>query len=133
MPRTKLLYIESSHQIQAWVSRLLQGLDCETIQASTLKAAQTKIEKDIPLNIILLGDISRPTDQISGIPKIELSIIKAIRARPSYKQTKIIVFSSADYEKEALEQGANDFLAKPAGAVQLKEVLSPHLFVGVQS
>lgn len=132
MSKTKLLYIESSSQIQGWVVRLLNKMECETTQAFTLNAAQTKIEKDVPLNIVLLGDLTRPTDQVSGIPNIELSIIKAIRERPTYKETKIIVFSSADYSTEALRDGANAFLAKPAGAVELQKILRPHLLSAVQ-
>lgn len=128
-PKTKLLYIEASDLIQRWVIALLKQLDCDTTQARTLDTARAKIEKEQPFNIVLLGDLTRPTDQISGVPIAELSIIKSIRERTAYKKTTIIVFSSAAYEKEAIRHGASDFLSKPAGAVELEQILSPHLAV----
>ncbi len=126
-PKTKLLYIEASDLIQGWVIALLQQLNCETTQARTLSSARSKIEKETPFNLILLGDLTRPTDQVSGVPVSELSIIKSIRERVTYKNTSIIIFSSANYETECMQHGANGFLHKPAGAVELEEVLTPHL------
>lgn len=127
MSRPLLLYVEASKPIQSWVGTLLDDLKCRTKHVQTAKEANEELKTRKRFCIVLLGDVTRPGSLSSDAPDAELAIIKAIKKRNRFGNTKIVVFSSVPYEAKAKRHGADAFLAKPNGAEALTKILEPFL------
>lgn len=129
LPRKELLYAEASSQIQAWVLPTLQRLGCAVTCALDINAARQPVDNNQPLDLVLLGDLTRPNELTTGVPLAELTLIKSLRENRLYRKIPIIIFTSLDWLPQAYEAGASAHLVKPAGAEELEHVLAPYLLI----
>ena len=125
--RNSVLYVEASDLIQAWVIPLLENLNCSVKPAATAETARQYLKSGQPLDLVLLGDVTRPSEMTTEDPTAELSIIKQIRERKRYRHTKILIFTSHNYLRQAYKFGANAHIVKPIGANALTNFILPHL------
>lgn len=123
-----VLCIEASDLILTWLVPFIARHGCHVTEARHLQAALTAIQKNEPLDLVLLGDISRPTDLVfPTTPEAEMKILLDLRNHPKYKKTPIIVFTSIDWITEARDNGATNYLIKPAGSDELEALILPYL------
>lgn len=125
--KAKVLYVESSDLIQSWVRPLLNRLGCLLEPARTIDAARAIVEKENPLDLVVIGDLTRPSDLVAGVPLAELSLINSIRERQCYRETPVIIFTNVDWLSDAYRAGADGDVTKPAGADELEKVIKPYL------
>jgi len=123
----RVLYVESSDLIQSWVRPLLNRLGCLLEPARTIDAARAIVENEDHLDLVVIGDLTRPTDLVAGVPLAELSLINSIRERKCYRETPVIIFTNVDWLDDAYRAGADGEIAKPAGADDLEKVIKPYL------
>jgi CheY-like chemotaxis protein len=111
----KILYVEDdegSHQLMILViEKTISGADI-TVATSGEEALEKLQETQFDL---ILTDNCMP-----GMTGVELTR----RARATGIQSMIVVHSSDDFEEETLEAGADDFLHKSLGAVDIVKKLS---------
>jgi CheY-like chemotaxis protein len=129
--KNNVLCVEASDLILTWLVPAIERLGCNVIQATDFKSAQETINKNVPLDLVLLGDITRPTHPAAQLAQqtspAELVLLKEIRKIQCYKDVPVVVFTSVDYLAEATAAGANDTLVKPAGIEELETVILHHL------
>lgn len=125
----RVLYIEADNLIQSWVAPMLRRRGYLVKEARTVETARHYIEANEPLTLVLLGDLTRSTDLINGIPLDELSLVKSIRERSVYDHTPVIVWTNVDWLPDAYRAGINAHLLKPSGAHDLNRTITPYLAV----
>ena|ERR1041384_3516773 len=121
-PQKRVLYVEASDLVQASHPPALEQLNCLVVQVSSAPAALEALASQDPFNLILVGDVSRPTEN----PEAELSVIR--RARQQDAEVPILVFTSHNYLQQAYQAGATAHMEKPAGVMALIEFVTPYLF-----
>ncbi len=131
--RKRVLYVEASDLVQASVVPLITGLNCAVSQASSLDTALAELNSNDPFDLILLGDLTRPSQVNDEGPQAELTIIK--QAREANRDIPILIFTSQNYLNLAYEAGATSHMIKPTGAGPIIDFISPFLRarVGVRS
>jgi CheY-like chemotaxis protein len=125
-PKT-ILYIEASDLIQAWVPSVLKRSGWAVTCVRDIESARRSVESENHFDVILLGDLTRPTELISDIPPAELSLVRAIRQSRLNRDTPIVIFTSYDWLETAREAGVNEHLVKPVGAEELEAILQPYV------
>lgn len=123
----RVLVVEASELILTWVIPVIEKLGCRVTKAGELKAALSVIQQCEPLDLILLGDISRPTNIESEIPAAEMELLQQVRRNPKYRRTAVVVFTNLDWIDEAKRAGASNWIVKPCGADDLETVILPYL------
>ena len=125
--RKRLLFVEASDLVQgALVPRISSVLNCSVEQASNLTDALATLKSDPPLDLILLGDLTRPSQLTDDGPEAELTVIKT--AREANPDLPILLFTSQNYLDLAYAAGATSHMIK-AGPDDLINFISPFLRV----
>ena len=110
MIRDKILVVEDDTAIRQYLKTTLLAQNYDVLLAETGKDAMQMITSHCP-DVILLD---------LGLPDADgVEIIRAVR---SWSRTPIVVISARDTEldkAEALDLGADDYLTKPFGSVEL--------------
>jgi CheY-like chemotaxis protein len=126
--RKRLLFVEASDLVQgALVPRISSVLNCSVEQASNLTDALATLKSDPPLDLILLGDLTRPSQLTDDGPEAELTVIKT--AREANPDIPILLFTSQNYLDLAYAAGATSHMIK-AGSDDVINFISPFLRVG---
>lgn len=123
MARTILL-VEDSPTIRSIVRIYLMGLDLEFIEADRGDKALELLQQAQNVSLIL-ADINMPG--MDG-----LTFLKALRAhdKSSIKGLPVVLLTgerSDDVRLQCMTAGANDFVRKPVGSANLREVVQRHL------
>ena len=121
----KLLYIEADDFVRASVVTLLESLECAITKATNFKTAINELDSQTPFDLILLGDITRPSTSTSIGPKAELTIIA--KTRSLYPKTPLLIFTNHNYLPAAYEYGITAHLLKPADQKAIIRFITPHL------
>jgi CheY-like chemotaxis protein len=123
----RVLVVEASELILTWVVPVIEKLGCLVTTAADLTSAQTVIQGSEPLDLILLGDISQPTDIGPQTPAAEMAVLQQVRHSTKYKRTPVVVFTNLDWIDQARQAGASNWIVKPCGIDSLEEVVLPYL------
>lgn len=123
----RVLIVEASELILTWVVPVIEKLGCLVTRACDLPTALSVIKQSEPLDLILLGDISHPTDIEPTTPAAEMELLQQIRRNQKYRRTAVVVFTNLDWIEEAKRAGATNWLVKPCGADDLEAVILPCL------
>lgn len=114
--RARLLVADDSRMIRKLIRELLQDLGFVSIDEAPDGAAALTLFREKPYDLVLT-DWNMPT--LSGI-----DLLRAIRTGPVRHETPVVLFTadvSARRMVEALESGANGFVAKPFAVPALCE------------
>jgi len=123
--RKRLLFVEASDLVQgALVPRISSVFNCSVEQASNLTDALATLKSDPPLDLILLGDLTRPSQLTDNGPEAELTVIKT--AREANPDIPILLFTSQNYLDRAYAAGATSHMIK-AGSDDVINFISPFL------
>lgn len=116
----KILLVEDDFILRKISSRLLESLNCEVDTAYCGEDALSKFDR-YTYDLILL-DIKLP--DMDGI-----SICRLMRAKEGKTQIPIVFLTAYGntYRERAFEAGATDFLIKPVGLKELKQLLDERL------
>jgi CheY-like chemotaxis protein len=121
--RKRLLFVEASDLVQqAHVPRISTVFNCIVEQASNLTEALAALESTPPLDLILLGDLTKPSQLTSDGPEAELTIIKT--ARNMYPDIPILIFTSQNYIDLAYANGCTSHMIKPAGSQEIIDFIN---------
>ena len=108
--REKILVIEDEKSISHFISTVLNNNGYEAMQAQTGEEALSMISSHCPDLVIL--DL--------GLPDMDgLDILRSLR---SWSSLPVVVVSARSHERDkvaALDLGADDYLTKPFGTVEL--------------
>jgi CheY-like chemotaxis protein len=121
----RVLYVEASDLIQASHPPALEKLNCLVIPVSSASAALEALVSEAPFDLIIVGDVSKPSDKDSTQP--ELSIIS--RARQINPNVPILLFTSHNYLEAAYRAGATAHLEKPCGVNNFIKFVTPYLLL----
>jgi two-component system chemotaxis response regulator CheY len=114
----RAVVVDDSRVIRAIVSRSLGELGFEIVEAVNGSEALQKIgEGELPA--IVMIDWNMP--EMSG-----LELVRAVRARPEWKQLRMIMITSEnEHERvqEALQSGADEYIMKPFTKDMIREKL----------
>lgn len=106
---SKAMVVDDSRTIRRILSRTLQDLGYQTLEAGNGVEAWQAIEaQSEPLRLILL-DWNMP--EMNGI-----EFLRRLRAQPRYDTVKLMMVTTetqAEQMVEALEAGANEYVMKP--------------------
>ena len=116
--RTVLL-IDDEPQMLFLVSMCLEELDARVVRATDLSEARTAARTVAP-DMVLLDLALEGEDGMALLP--------CLRSEPVFASVPVVVFSVHESRRrEALECGANDFVAKPFRPDRLRAVVQRHL------
>lgn len=117
----KILMVDDRWENRAVVLNLLESLNFTVLQAENGQEGLEKLHYEQP--DLVITDIAMPV--MDG-----LEFLKQIRNTEELKHTKVIVSSASVAQADrqmALDNGGDDFLAKPVDAKLLFQLLSNHL------
>jgi CheY-like chemotaxis protein len=122
--KKRVLFAEASDLVQASHGAALERLNCQVAQVTSAPAAFKELSTGPPFDLILVGDLSKPTNDEEQEP--ELSVIR--QARKLDPDVPILIFTSHNYLDRAYTSGATAHMLKPAGAIDLIAFVTPYLF-----
>lgn len=110
MIKEKVLIVEDELGIRNFIATILNANDYDAITASSGADAMSMVTSHCP--DVMLLDL--------GLPDMDgMEIIRAVR---SWSNVPIVVISARNHERdkvEALDAGADDYIAKPFGSAEL--------------
>lgn len=121
-----VLYIEGDPMVQQVIGGALESLSCHVIQAYSFRTAKASIEREDPINLVLLGDIYDPK-----VPAAEMRLLEMLRSTPAYRKVPIIIATDIDWRPAAYQAGATAYLEKPFDVGQLQTAITPYLPIGL--
>jgi DNA-binding response OmpR family regulator len=114
-----VLLIDDEPAMGSLVSMSLADAGARVVQVDDLAAALDAAREERP-SVVLLDLALGSEDGLDLLPRL--------REEPSLSDVPIIAFTIHESrEREALEQGADGFVAKPFRPAELSEVLDEHL------
>lgn len=114
-----VLLIDNEPEMGSLVSMSLAEAGARVVQVDDLAAALTAAREERP-SVVLLDLALGSEDGLAILPRL--------REEPSLSEVPIIVFTIHESrEREALEEGADGFVAKPFKATELHEVLEEYI------
>ncbi len=119
--RRSILVIDDHWENRAFVVNLLASLGFETAEADSGEAGLRQIPANPP--DLVIADLVMP-----GMDGFEF--VRQLRHREEFKAIKVIISSASVapiYQQMALDQGSDDFLAKPIDVNLLLTMLATHL------
>jgi two-component system, chemotaxis family, chemotaxis protein CheY len=115
----RILLVDDSSTMRRIQKNQIMGLGISDVhEAENGQEAWDKLSALMPVDLILL-DWNMPV--MDGF-----SLLKKVRAEPTFKQVKIIMCTSESEKSrvvEALKAGANNYIVKPFSPEALKEKL----------
>jgi CheY-like chemotaxis protein len=117
----KILIVDDESTTRRLVGFVLRTLDVDTVGARDAIEALGMLETD-DFDLIML-DVNMPV--MDGF-----EAARQIRRMPAYLQVPIIILTArnhAEDEAQAIEAGANAFLAKPFSTLELRELVCDYL------
>ena len=114
-----VLLIDDEPQMKSLVAMTLDELGVRVMQAATFTEAREAARQESPDLVLLDIDLGREDG---------LSILPHLREEPAMVGVPVVIFSVHDSRRqEALELGAEGFVAKPFRAASLIDVVEPFL------
>ncbi|MEM9163510.1 MAG: ATP-binding protein, partial [Cyanobacteria bacterium P01_F01_bin.4] len=120
-PRRRILVVDDRWENRAVLKNLLEPLDLIIIEAENGQEGLEKLQSG-QTDLVITDSVMPVMDGFE--------FLQQIRHAENLKQTRVIVASalvSQDYRQRVLDQGGDDFLAKPIDADCLLQMLSAHL------
>lgn len=121
--RRKILMVDDRWENRAVLLNLLEPLDFIVIEAKNGEDGLAQLQAEQP--DLVITDLAMPV--MDGF-----EFLRRIRSTPTLQYSKVIVSSASVAQMDqqmALDQGGDDFLAKPVDARELFQLLSEHLQV----
>jgi DNA-binding response OmpR family regulator len=116
---SRVLIVDDEPDMGSLVAQCLDPLGVEVVQASGLSSARSIGEQqgvDVVLLDLALGD------------EDGLEILDELRGSPGLSNAPVVAFSAHDSRRaEALERGADEFLARPFAFRDLQSAVARHL------
>jgi len=119
MSRSAVLVVDDEISYTGVVQEILSTYGLNAVISHRAEDALAILDSLRPRLILL--DMMMP--EMDG-----LTLLRAIRARPAFRETPVIMVSAKvmpDERQAALEAGATDFLAKPFRARELRAAIRP--------
>jgi two-component system, OmpR family, alkaline phosphatase synthesis response regulator PhoP len=114
-----VLLIDDEPGMGSLVSMSLEDAGARVVQVDDLAAALAAAREERP-SVVLLDLALGSEDGLSLLPRL--------REEPSLSDVPIIAFTIHESrQREALEKGADGFVAKPFRAAELHQVLEEHI------
>lgn len=123
MSKPRVLVAEDAAISRRKIVAILEKLDCDVEEAEDGEATISQCESFNPELIVL--DLYMPE-------KDGLEVLQILRANPQFKQTTIVVLTgeaNTIIVRQAIAQGANDYLLKTDTLSNLRDRLEKHIDV----
>lgn len=114
----RVLVVEDSKTIRLILSRYLELMHLEVIEAADGREALLLLSQTPPLDLALV-DWNMP--ELNGI-----DFIRELRQNPAYRDLPVIMVttnSESEHAGTAIDAGANDYIEKPCTLDMLREKL----------
>ncbi len=121
MSKPRVLVAEDATISRRKIIAILEKLDCEIAEAEDGETTISHCESFKPELIVL--DLYMPK-------KDGIEVLQILRANPQFKQTKIVVLTgeaNTIIVRQAIAQGANDYLLKTDTLSNLRDRLEKHI------
>lgn len=114
-----VLVVDEEPAMGSLVELCLDTLGVEVVQASGLSSARSIAETE-NVDVVLLDIALGKEDGLEILPEL--------RSSPGLSDVPVVAFSAHDSRKsEALDRGADAFLARPFAYADLQEMVARHL------
>ncbi|HCL56821.1 MAG TPA: hypothetical protein DHW82_07415 [Spirochaetia bacterium] len=124
MKKTKILLAEDNRINQMTTKLMLEKLGYEPIIVSNGKEAVDYLEKENDISLVFM-DVQMPL--LNGIEATE--IIRCSKKGNNIPIIALTAYALKGDREKFIESGMNDYLSKPYGIVELKEIIEKYIFV----